>query len=239
MKQSRADIHTAIAFLTTRVKQPDTDDWKKLIRLMKYLQQTINLIPTLSADDMALLKWHVDASHTVHPDCKGHTGGTLTIGKGTIYNTSTKQKLNTKSSTETELVGADDIMPQLLWTNYFLDAQGYTTQDTIMFQDNQSTMLLEKNGKASSSKRTKHINIRYFFIKDRYDKKELTIQYCPTDDMVADFFTKPLQGRKFKKFRQIIMNLKNTLTNKKEGIGTATNTSIGHRSVLDMKPKKH
>ena len=77
-----------------------------------------------------------------------------------------------------------------------------------MYQDNQSAILLENNGRASSSRRTKHLNIRYFFITDRIKKGELKIEYCPTDDMVADFFTKPLQGKKFIQFRKIIMNLK-------------------------------
>ena len=108
---------------------------------------------------------------------------------------------------ESELVGADDLMPQVLWTNYFLEAQGYTSTSTIVNQDNESTILLEKNGKVSSSKRTKHINNRYFFITDRQSKGELKVMYCPTDDMIADYHTKPLQGAKFYKFRKMIMGL--------------------------------
>ena len=77
-----------------------------------------------------------------------------------------------------------------------------------MFQDNQSAILLENNGKKSSPKRTKHINIRYYFITDRIKNDELKIEYCPTDNMVADYFTKPLQGKKFFQFRNTIMNLK-------------------------------
>jgi hypothetical protein len=73
-------------------------------------------------------------------------------------NTSTKQKINTRSSTETELVAADGFMPIILCTNYFLKAQGYGHQDTILYQDNQSTILLKKNGRKLSSKRTKHLN---------------------------------------------------------------------------------
>ena len=73
-------------------------------------------------------------------------------------------------------------------------------------QDNQSAMLLENNGRKSSGKRTRHINIRYFFITDRIEQGEIRVQYCPTDDMIGDFFTKPLQGAKFRKFRDIIMN---------------------------------
>ena len=68
-------------------------------------------------------------------------------------------------------------------------------------------MLLAKNGKASSGKRTKHINIRYFFVADRINSNELTVEYCPTGDMTGDFFTKPLQGVQFIKFRKEILNL--------------------------------
>jgi hypothetical protein len=70
---------------------------------------------------------------------------------------SNKQKLNTCSSTEAELVGVDDAMPRILWTSYFLQAQGYDTQPSTLFQDNQITILLENNGTALSSKYTQHI----------------------------------------------------------------------------------
>ena len=136
---------------------------------------------------------------------RGHTGGGLTLGRGFPIVTSTNQKLNTCSSTESELVGVDDMMPSILWSRYFLEAQGYEVNDNVIFQDNQSTMLLETNGKASSSKRTKQINVRYFFITDRISRGEVRVEWCPTGDMVADFMTKPLQGSTFKKFRDLIM----------------------------------
>jgi hypothetical protein len=88
---------------------------------------------------------------------------------------STKQKLNTRSSTETEIVGADDFMPAICWTRYFMKAQGYYVKDNVLFQDNEISILLEKNGKASSSKRTKHINIRYFSITNRVSKEEVSL----------------------------------------------------------------
>ena len=138
---------------------------------------------------------------------KSHTGGTLSLGKGTIYSTSKKQKLNTKSSTESELVGIDDIMPQILWTRYFLSAQGFEVKDNLIYQDNQSCMKLAINGRASSGKRTRHINIRYFFITDRIKSNEVNIKYCPTEMLLADFYTKPLQGSLFKIFRNMILNI--------------------------------
>jgi hypothetical protein len=76
-----------------------------------------------------------------------------------------------------------------------MEAQGYQVQDNILFQDNKSAILLEKNGKASSSKHTKHVNIRYFFITDRVDKGNVSLVWCPTGDMIGDFMTKPLQKK--------------------------------------------
>jgi hypothetical protein len=72
-------------------------------------------------------------------------------------------------------VGADDFMPEIWWSCYFMKAQGYDVKDNVLFQDDKSSILLEKNGKASSSKRTKHINIRYLFITDRVSKEEVSV----------------------------------------------------------------
>ena len=158
------------------------------------------------------LEWYIDALFGVHPNMRGHMGGGLTLGRGFPIVSSTKQKLNTWSSTESELVGLDNMMPSILWTRYFLINQGYDVSQNVVYQDNKSSILLEKNGKASSSKRTKHINIRYFFVKDRIDKNEVQVEWCPTKIMVADFMTKPLQGALFKKFRDQIMGIVSTAT---------------------------
>ena len=98
-------------------------------------------------------------------------------------------------------------MPQILWTQYFLEAQGYQIHDSVVCQDNQSTMLLANNGRASSSKRTCHMNIWYFFVTDRIQAGDLQVEYCPTDEMIADFSMKPLQGSKFTRFRDQILNV--------------------------------
>ena len=130
------------------------------------------------------------------------------MGKGSLYSKSVKQKLNTTSSTEAELVGTYDGMLEFLWGKYFLEAQGYGAVTTVVYQDNQSTILLAKNGRKSSTKRTKHINVRYYFIHDRWMRKDIDIRYCPTEEMRADFFTKPLQGQKFRDFRDQVLGYK-------------------------------
>ena len=174
---------------------------------MRYLRGTNELPLILSADSTNIVKWWVDGSYGIHPDARSQKSGTASLGKGSFTSTSIKQRLNTRSSTDTELVAADDLMPHLCWTNYLLECQGYNINSTIMYQDNQSAILLKNNRRASSSKRTKNLNIRYFFITDRTKKGDLNIEYCPTGNMVADFLTKPLQGKKFLQFRKVIMNL--------------------------------
>ena len=202
------------------------DDYKKLARVMKYLRGTTTMPLTLQADNMHVMKWWVDASFAVHPDMKSHTGGTLTFGRGTVYGTSTRQKINSTSSTEAETIAIHEVLPQILWTRYFLEAQGYGVDESIIYQDNQSAILLAKNGRGSSSKRTRHINIRYFFVADRIASKEVKVEYCPTGAMIADYFTKPLQGTLFRKFRDIIMNV--------DPLPTMTSL-VDRRSVLESR----
>jgi hypothetical protein len=206
-KRARPDLQLAVAFLCKRVKQPDVDDWKKLGRCLRYLRGTKELILTLESDGSGAIQWWIDASFAVHPDMKSHTGITMSLGKGSPFSCSTSQKLNTKSSTEAELVGVDDGMALIIWTRNFMIEQGYKVKDNVVYQDNQSAILLERNGRASSGRRTRHVNIRYFFVTDRVKSGELRIEYCPTGDMWGDFFTKPTQGSLFKRQRAQIMNL--------------------------------
>ena len=158
-------------------------------------------------DKSNLLQWWVDAAYANHPDMKGQTGATCTMGHGSIYSNSLKQKLVARSSTEAELIGMHDILPQILWTRNFLMAQGYPVQKNVVYQDNMSTILLENNGWKSSTKRTKHIEMWYFFIHDQVVQEKVVIQHCPTNHMHADFFTKPLQGMLFYRLRDLIMNI--------------------------------
>ena len=150
----------AVAFLCTKVKHPDTDDCKKLACVMKYLCRTRDLTLTMESDEGP--KWWMDRSYTVHLDMRSHSGIYMMLGKGMAYSTSSKQKLNTKNSTEEELVAIDDSMAQVLWTRHFLAAQGEHVPTMTIYQDNKSTILLAENRKTSSSKRTQHLDIRYF-----------------------------------------------------------------------------
>ena len=79
--------------------------------------------------------------------------------------------------------------------------------DNMVYQDNQSKMNMENNGRASSGCRTRHINTQYFFVTDRIQSNDMWAEYCPTDMVIADFYTKALQGKLFRLFRTPLLNL--------------------------------
>jgi hypothetical protein len=139
-KRARPDISLATAFLTIRVRSLNIDDWEKLRHLMEYLRGDRDRPLILGADNEGILMWYVDASFAVHPKMHRHTGGGMTMGRGFPISVSTKQMLNTKSFTESELVGVDDMLQIILWTHYFLLSQGYGVIENHLLQDNKSSI---------------------------------------------------------------------------------------------------
>ena len=128
------------------------------------------------------------------------------MGRGARTSFSRKQKINAKSLTEAGLIGLDDMLPQILWKRYFLECQGFKVEENIVFQDNKSPLVLEKNRRTSSSKRSKQIKKRYFFIKNKIAQKEVEVKYCPTEQMWSDIMTKSWQEKQFQYMRAMIMN---------------------------------
>jgi Reverse transcriptase (RNA-dependent DNA polymerase) len=203
--RARMDILLATSFLATRVSKCTMQDVGKLQRLLEYINGTLDDTYTLGADDLGRFRTWIDASYAVHPDCRSHTGGAISLGRGAIACKSTKQKLNTKSSTEAETVGASNYLPNTIWLKMFMEAQGYTITSNILEQDNESAIKLAKNGRTSAGPKSRHIDIRFFWLKDRIKSGEIIIRHCPTAHMLADFFTKPLQGSLFRRFKAVVL----------------------------------
>jgi hypothetical protein len=224
-KRGRPDILLAVSFLTTRVKAPDEDDWKKLIRVLSYLKGTLEMSLTLTCTSMNALTWYIDGSHAIHEDMKGQNGAVLMLGDNVVLSRSSKQKVNTRSSTESELIAIDDALPTVQWARNFMIEQGYDLT-TLIKEDNRSTILLMKNGRLSAGKRTKHLDTRYFYVRDLIERGIVQVEHCTTDEMVADFFTKPIQGCKFQVFRDMILNHGNS-------------SALQYRSVLDNRDKEN
>ena len=205
MKRGRPDVETTVSYLMTRVSKSNERDWTKLKRCLGFLKGTFNDLRKIGADSLRDLHVWVDASHAVHENMRGHTGGTMSMGIGTLHNKSSKQKINTRSTTESEVVGVSEYLPYDIWQVNFFKEQGYDIRNNYIYQDNESAAKLEINGRNSCTGNSRHVDIKFFWVKDRVDKKEVEIKYCPTTLMLADYFTKPLQGNVFRRFRDVIM----------------------------------
>jgi len=165
---------------------------------MYYLYGTRYETSFLGAINLYTMYTPIDVSYATHDNCKSHTGGASTYGIGIVSMRSSKQKLNTTNTTESELVGISNCLPKVLSHQRFMEQQGYPIEDNVILQDNKSTILIAENGIKSCSKRSRYIKIWYFFIKDLIDSREVRIEYCPTEKMLADFFSKLLQGSLFR-----------------------------------------
>ena len=126
---------------------------------------------------------------------------------GAIAAGSTKQKLNVRSSTVAELVAVDDFLSKIMWVGKFLEVLGYPLKQNVLLQDNTSAILMQKNDRTCLGKINRCIDVRYFAIKDLIDKGEVCVEYCNTEKMIADYFTKPLQGENFLRFRKMILGM--------------------------------
>ena len=129
----------------------------------------------LSANGSLFLNWWIGVSYALHTNMRRNTGGGISVGRRFPILASTKQKINTQSSTESDIVVVYDYMLAVCWKRYFTEYQGYQVTKKIVNQDNKRTILLAQNGKSSNSKCNKHINISFFFITYRISNKELNL----------------------------------------------------------------
>jgi hypothetical protein len=176
----------------------------KLKRVVSYLRYARDMGIVLDASQ-GEVKVSIDASFGVHEDGTSHTGVVVEFGAGPVYVSSKKQSIVTKSSTEAELVGITDaagIIEDVMGT---LRELGEIVDHAVVLQDNKSTITLIENGRSNSA-RTKHIHVRYFFLKQSIDTGQVKLRYQPTGEMVADVLTKPLQGEQFEAASRRLLN---------------------------------
>jgi hypothetical protein len=160
----------------------------------------------LEAEDKLVVRAFIDASHGVHNDGRGHQGLAITLGMGPIVVKSRKQKILCKSSTESELVALSDYVEVVEWVKNFLEKQGLKTGPGKIYQDNTSTIAKVKQDALAGKDRKVHLKRRRLLVKESVDEKIVKIFYIPTEAMIADVLTKPLQGRLFRRLRAAITN---------------------------------
>ena len=207
-KRARPEILTATTFLATRAAKADSDDMGKLRRVIRYLRGSAGRGIRLCPGALGVsVRAYVDAAYGVHMDGKSHTGVSIVIGEaGPIFVRSTKQPIVAKSSTEAELIATSDSANQIFHMRNFFIEQGYGDKPATIFQDNMSCMALLAKGK-STSMRTRHIQIRYFWVKERVDNGEAVIMHMRSESMgPANALTKPLVGSQFVEERRQLTN---------------------------------
>ena len=148
---------------------------------------------------------YADASYGINDDRKSQSGIIVKIGNSTIISKSVKQTIVTKSSTEAELVACSQSVSIAHSLKSLVDELQFQTNGIKIYQDNQSTIKLINNNRATSQ-RTKHIDIRYFFLRDRANAKDIQVIYTPTNMMIADLLTKPLPTLQFNKLKILLLN---------------------------------
>jgi hypothetical protein len=171
---------------------------------MRYLNGSRELVLTLEADDTQVIKWWIDGSYATHHDMRSHTGASMSMGKGTSYTTSIKQKLNTKSSTEAKLVAVNDVLPQVYGRDLFWMLKAMTRRTPGYTRTTSAPACWwRRTGKHQVAREpdTSTSDISSSRTGSNHGK-------CPTGIMTADLFTKPLQGSQFRKFRDKVMNIK-------------------------------
>ena len=212
----RVDVFLHTSFLCTRLKDPTEQDMGKLMRVMEYINSTMNYGMAFSSGDKTLnvYAW-IDASYAVHDDAKGHSGTVISIGNvadvlgNVVYVKSRKQKLVGRSSTEAELIALHDGLPQIVWTRNLLAELGYAQPPAEVFQDNKSTIFMSEQGRGNHA-RSKHIDVRYFFAKGLVENKIVKLTHLGTEEMVADTFTKVMSSVDFLRMRDALLtNLAN------------------------------
>jgi hypothetical protein len=206
---ARPDILGYVSYLTSRVQTPTYDDKFKLEKLLGYLLFTINMKLKISnnicnEDKSITINTYIDSSHGLHSDMKGRTGIIIKLGNATIFARSAKQKINTKSSAETELHGVSEEISQALWTKQWLEFYNIKVNPILLHLDNKSTIIMLLTGK-SIGRNTRHISMRTFFIKQFLDNGTIKIVYTPTDKLFVDLLTKSIQGNKLIEFTKTLM----------------------------------
>jgi hypothetical protein len=188
------------SWLATRQGKATEQDLKKLKRIMGYIKAHPDHCLMLKPKSLKII-CAADASYGDHLDGKSHTGGVVGFesddnGISPVMFVCGKQSVVAKSSFEAEIIAASTVGDSFVWLSDFMVEIDLVVTGSIMYQDNKSAIIsMEKGG--GSFKRTKHIKIRFFWLKALVDEGILKFEYVQTAEMIADMLTKPLIGPVF------------------------------------------
>lgn len=202
---TRPDLNFSVNFFSRYQEWVEEIHYKHLKRTLRYLQGTKNLGLTYKFNDQVQpLTTFVDADFAADEyDRKSVSGYLIFVFGSAVMWASKKQVLVTRSSTEAEFVAADAAVCETLWFRKVLYELGIKlNQPTKIFEDNQGAIFMSKN---PETKRTKHMDVKYNFIRECVEKGNIELQYISTQDQLADIMTKQIPKDQFQKLRDIIL----------------------------------
>jgi hypothetical protein len=200
---TRPDILAPVTILATRSENPTIADFSKLLRILAYLSENVDVGLIYDGKIPLDPKIYADASHGVHPDARGHAGIVITLGSAPIFCRSYKIKAVTRSSTESELYALEEASTYAVWLRVLLKEFYIPTNGPIhTFQDNKSTIIIAVQG--GNFKRTKHFLVREEFVRERIENGDIQLKYLKTTEMPADMLTKPLPKMALKHHMQTL-----------------------------------
>lgn len=201
---TRPDICFAVNYASRHMEKPAQIHVNAVKRILRYIRGTIGYGISYKSNMNVVLSCFSDADYAGDVDTRCSTSGYLfLVGTGAISWASEKQKTVAQSTTESEYIAASQAVKELVWLKLLLrDLSSETIDIPILGIDNQSAIKIIKN--PEFHKRTKHIDVRYHFIREKFEKKMFLLKYVSTADQLADSFTKPLPKEKFVKFRNSI-----------------------------------
>lgn len=206
--RTRPDIAFVVSAMACRSETPKTSDWDKLVQVAKYLNATKDEYLVFKYGGDIKLSAFVDASFMTHRDMRGHTGYCIfadAIGSAAILFRSVKQKTVADSSTEGEVIALHELVQHLIWVISIYESMGMDIAKPIpVHNDNRSNLLLHSKDHVNFKGRSKYISRKYFSVYEHVENGTLSLVWTGTDDLVADFLTKAIQGGKFKKFKVMI-----------------------------------
>jgi len=200
----KTDIAYAVSKVLENLKDPTEKDWIAVKRILRYLKgiQEVGLVFGGKKARKDLEGW-VDADWAGDVKSRlSRSGYVFKIAAGAISWSSKKQANVALSTAEAEYVSGCLGTQEAIWLRRFIGGLGETLNTPILNMDNQGAIALGKNPVHHS--RTKHIDIKYHFIREKVLNKEINLKYCPTQDMIADTLTKALAKPAFEKFTRMM-----------------------------------
>jgi hypothetical protein len=200
---SRPDIAFSVGVCARFQENPKESRLTTVKRIIRYVNDTLPYGIWYSRDTNLVVAGYSDTDWTGNAnDRKSTSGGCFYVGNNLVAWMSKKQDSISLSTAEAEYIAAGSCCTQLLWMKTLLGDYGFSLDTMVINCDNTSAINISKNPVQHS--RTKHIDIKHHFLQDLVESEVVSLSFIPTENQLADIFTKPLDGSRFESLRKAI-----------------------------------